>query len=119
MMRSALWLSALLNLGAAALFAFPDSTVGQLAGLPRPVPGLYRAIVACFILLFGGAYAFLARQPVIDRPMVAMSAIGKTSVFLIILVFWLAGAAPGRGVLFAMSDLALAALFTRWLQTSR
>jgi uncharacterized membrane protein len=117
-MRRILWASAAFNVCGALAFAFPG-TLGQLMGLPAPVPALYCVLMALFVLLFGGSYAWLALQPQIVRPMVAFAAIGKSSVFLVILVFWLLGEAPFRGVLAASGDLAFALLFLRWLRSSR
>jgi hypothetical protein len=114
-MRGALWVSVVYNLGGTLLFAFPSSPLGQLAGLPTPVPPIYSALLAFFVVLFGGAYAWLARQPTIDRPLVALAAIGKAGVFAVIFTFWLFGEAPGRGVLAAIGDLALAGIFAGWL----
>jgi hypothetical protein len=63
-LRRALWVSVAYNLAAALLFAFPASSFGRLAGLPSPVPPVYSALVAFFVALFGGTYAWLARQPI-------------------------------------------------------
>jgi hypothetical protein len=71
--------------------------------------------LAFFVVLFGGAYAWLARQPTFDRPLVALAALGKAGVFAIIVTFWLLGEAPGRGVLAAAGDLVLAGIFAWWL----
>jgi hypothetical protein len=114
-MRGALWVSVVYNVGGALLFAFPSSPLGQLAGLPAPVPPLYGALLAFFVVLFGGAYAWLACQPAIDRPLVALAATGKAGVFAVIVTFWLLGEAPGRGVLVAAGDLVLAGIFAWWL----
>jgi hypothetical protein len=115
LMRRALWLSVPFNLGAACLFAFPASALGQLAGLPPAAPLLYRVVVALFIALFGATYAWLALQPRIDRPLVAFSALGKSGVFAAILVLWLLDLAPARGVAIASGDLAFAGVFAWWL----
>jgi hypothetical protein len=104
------------NVGAAFLVAFPSSTLGQLAGLPPSAPVVYRALLAMFVFLFAGAYAWLARQAIISRPLVAMSAIGKASAFMVVLACWLAGAAPARGVLGALGDLIFAGIFFAWLR---
>ena len=50
-MRGVLGVSAVFNVGGALLFAFPATFLGQLAGLPAPVPRLYCAVVAFFVLL--------------------------------------------------------------------
>lgn len=111
LLRRALWAAAGFNVLGALLFAFPRLPLAQLAGLPAEVPGAYRAFVALFILLFGAAYAWLARSAQPDRPMVLFGAIGKTSAFVLAMVLWLAGAFSGVGVLLASGDLGFAAIF--------
>ncbi len=103
------------NLVAGVVFAFPSSPLGQLVGLPLVVAPLYRATVALFVLTFGGAYAWLARQPQIDRPMVALAAIGKLGFFTVTFLLWLFAAVPAQVTLLASGDLLFAALFLRWL----
>jgi hypothetical protein len=115
--RRALWVSVPYNVVGALMFAFPE-TIGRVAGLPAPVPRVYTASLAVLVLLFGATYAWLALQPRIDRPLVAFSAIGKASVFTVVLVCWLLGEGPALGVLAASGDLALAAIFAWWLGTT-
>jgi hypothetical protein len=117
--RRVLWATVVFNLGGGLLFAFPESVPGQLARLPVPVPRIYAMLLAFFVLLFGGAYAWLALQPNIDRPLVAFAAIGKTGAFAIIFIFWVLGEAPARGVLAATGDLIFAGLFLYWLLSTR
>jgi hypothetical protein len=117
-MRRALRATALLNVGGALLFAFPDS-IGRLAGLPGPVPRLYAWFIAFLVLLFGATYAWLARQPRIDRPLVAFCAIGKTGFVATVLVCWLLGDVPVLSVVTAGGDLLFAAIFTWWLIATR
>ena len=112
LLRRALWVAAALNVGGAFLFAFPASSLGQLAGLPTVVPVAYRAFTALFILLFAGAYAWLANQPSINRPFVVFGAIGKASAFFVVLLLWLTAEASTRSVLAISGDLVLAGLFT-------
>lgn len=112
--RRALRASVIFNLGGALTFLFPGS-LGQLAGLPPPGNRVYPTLVAFFAMLFCGAYAWLARQPRIDRPLVAFAALGKASFFVIVLLFWLAGALPALAVLAASGDLLLALIFAWWL----
>jgi hypothetical protein len=113
--RGVLWASAVFNLAGAMLFAFPESAISQFAGLPVPVPTFYAALLAEFIILFGGSYAWLALQPSINRPLLAFGAIGKTGAFLLVAVLWLVGEAPARGVLAITGDLIFACLFFGWL----
>jgi hypothetical protein len=117
--RRVLWATAVFNLGGALLFAFPASVVGQLAGMPVPVPAPYTILLAFFVLLFGGAYAWLALQAVIDRPMVAFAAIGKAGAFAIFFVFWMVSEVPARGVMAATGDLIFSGLFLYWLLGTR
>jgi hypothetical protein len=117
-MRRVLWAGAAFNLGGALLFAFPSGPLGQLIGLPAPVPGIYCALLAFLVLLFGFSYLWLARQPIIHRPFLAFSAYGKFGVFCIVVAFWIAGKAPGRGVLAATGDLLFAAVFAWWLRAT-
>jgi len=117
--RVVLWASAVFNLAGGLLFAFPDSTISQLAGLPVPVPTFYSGLLAEFIILFGASYAWLALQPAINRPLLAFGAIGKTGAFLLVAVLWLAGQAPARGVLAITGDLIFACLFFGWLLKPR
>jgi deazaflavin-dependent oxidoreductase (nitroreductase family) len=118
LMRRALWVSVFFNLAGAALFAFPASALGRFAGLPAAVPAVYSVPLALFILLFAAAYAWLARRPIIDRPLVAFSAIGKLSFFIVMVLLALLGDAPIRGALAASGDLIFAGIFTWWLAVS-
>lgn len=117
--RSALGASAIYNLSGALLFAFPSSAFGQFAGLPPTVPAAYRALCALFVLLFGGAYAWLALARVIDRPMVAFSAVGKAAAFGTILALAVMGKSPMRSVPPVSGDLIFACIFAWWLVGTR
>jgi hypothetical protein len=115
LLRRALWFSVFYNLGAAYLFAFPASAPGRLAQMPAPVPPLYCGLLAMFVAEFGGVYAWLALSKTINRPVLAVTAIGKSCAFTIILVLWLAGAVPATGPLSATGDAVLAGIFFWWL----
>ena len=114
-LRATLWVSFPFNLVAAYILAFPSSAPGQLVGLPATVPALYAALTSFLVALFGVVYAWLAIRPRINRPLVAVSAIGKTGVFGIACVLWIAGSGAGRVVLLASGDLALAFVWFWWL----
>lgn len=110
--RCALWVSAPANLAVAALILFPASTLGQFVGLPEPAPHwVYRSLLALFLALFGGAYAWLALQPQIHRPLLALSAIGKFGAFAITLALWTRGLAADRWMMLMAGDLLLAGAF--------
>lgn len=111
----ALWASVPYNAGAALLMALPGSALAQWLGFPGPVHPVYGALLAVFALLFGGAYAWLAAQPVIHRPLVGLAAAGKLSVFAVVAAFWLGGSVPGRLVLATSGDLVFGGVFLWWL----
>jgi hypothetical protein len=115
-LRRILWLTVVFNVAAASAFLFPSS-LGQLAGLPVPVAPIYTVLLAFFVLLFAAAYAWLALAREIDRPMIAMAAIGKAGVFVIAITLWAAGQGPGWFVPGATGDLVFAILFLVWLRS--
>ena len=117
--RRALWISVVYNSGGALLFAFPSSSLGRLAGLPSPVPPIYSTLVALFVALFAGLYGWLAMQPEIDRPMVALGAIGKAGAFSSMVALWGFGELRALVVLAGTGDLILAAIFTWWLLSGK
>jgi hypothetical protein len=114
LIRRALLATAVMNVGAVPLFAFPE-TFGWIMGLPAAVPRVYASMVGAFVGLFGAVYAVLARQPRIDRAIVAVAAVGKASAVVIVVVCWLLGELPVRAVLLMGGDLAFAAVFAWWL----
>jgi len=117
-MRRVLWLASVFNLGGAMLLAFPAAPLGRLAGFPPNVPGIYCALLSFLVALFGASYVWLALQPIIHKPLVVLTAVGKVGVFVIVAAFWLVGAAPGSGVVVASGDLALGSYFIWWLIAS-
>src|SRR5262249_33642222 len=112
--RRVLRASAVFNLGGALLFAFPG-TLGALVGFPSPVPPVDAALLAWFVVLFAGLYAWIAAQPTIERTLVALGAIGKAGAFVIFFVCWLFGAASALSVVALSGDLLFAAIFAGWL----
>lgn len=113
--RLSLWLSFQFNLGAAYVFAMPSSWLGRLFGLPADVDLLYACMLALLVALFGFAYAWLALQANLNRPLLCLGAIGKTGVFLLALVLWYAGAVTPALLAAATGDLAFAVLWFYWL----
>ena len=117
LLRKVLWATVVYNLLAASAFAFPAS-VGQLAGLPVPVPLVYSVMLTLFVLLFAAAYAWLAVQPTIDRPLVGFAAFGKATVFVATVVLWITGDASWRLIPGATGDLIFSGLFAWWLRAT-
>ena len=114
-MRGALWLGACFNFSAALMLAFPHS-LGQIIGLPAPGSLFYPWMLALLIGIFGGVYAWLARQPRIDRSLVVVAVIGKIGVFTVAMISWLLGEIPGRGLIPALGDLIFGVVFLWWLR---
>ena len=117
-MRGALWSAAVLNLVGVAIF-LPAAVGVGVDWLPIPAPRFYAAQVAVTIALFGGVYAWLARRPEIDRPLVIVGALGKLAFFALALAYWLAGDLPASAVPQAMPDLLLAGVFLSWVARTR
>jgi hypothetical protein len=108
-MRAALWTSVPYNLAGALGFVAPDALVLIDPPFPRPVPRFYGAQLALMVALFGGAYAWLARRPVIDRPLVTLTMLGKAGFFALVVLFWASGDVGGRGVLLASTPRGVSA----------
>lgn len=117
-LRVVLWTSAAFNLFASLLLAFPES-LGAHSGLPATGPRFYRWMLVLFIVLFGGAYAYLARQPCISRSFLGLAALGKTGVFCVSLACCFLGDIPPRAMTPAVCDLAYGAWFAGWLLATR
>lgn len=113
--RIALWVSVPFNALAAFMAANPASWPAQQLGMPLEVPAPYPEMLAFFIALFGAAYAWLALQKIISRPLLGFAAFGKLGVFLIVALLWVSGAVGGLLVLMGCGDLALAGIFFWWL----
>jgi hypothetical protein len=116
-MRALLWVGVLFNALVGAMMLFPDS-LGALAALPPVGSVFYRWMLAFFVLLFAATYGWLALQPVIHRPLVALAAIGKAGVFVIALVCLARGDIQARTVLLSSGDLVFAVCFWLWLRST-
>ena len=115
--RITLGLSVLFNFGAAAIFAFPGSSLGQLIGLPPVVSPIYAAMTAYMVGLFGAAYAWLAMQSMPPQSLLAFGAIGKLGVFCVAAGLWLLGTIPITLVVVASGDLIFALIWFGWLNS--
>jgi hypothetical protein len=116
--RSALAVSVPFNLTGAYVFGFPGSQLGRLEGLSPATPALYRALVALFLVLFAGAYGWLAAHREISRPLLALGAIGKAVAFLTFAALALEGLCPPRLAFGGIGDAVLASIFAGWLLAS-
>ena len=117
-LRISLWLAFVFNFVAAVTLARPASWLGQQLDLPAGVSPIYSLVAAYFVALFGVTYAWLARQSVIDRPLLGLSSVGKFGAFAITIGLWLADEVSLLVVIVTIGDLAFAALWFVWLRSA-
>ena len=92
------------------MLAFPGS-LGKFADLPESGSIFYTALLSFFVFTFGLIYVWMALQPAINRPLLAVSAFGKIGVFIISLYCWKANGLSTNGFLVAIADLIFGLLF--------
>src|SRR2546425_4289003 len=80
-MRGALFATAGMNIGGAALFAPPARALRAIAGFPPGEHPLYLATVTMFVLLFGLGYLWAAAAGRAERLFITIAAVGKLSFF--------------------------------------
>jgi hypothetical protein len=117
LMRRTLLFSVFYNLIGTILVLFPGS-IGKPFGVPSPAIFFYSGFCAVVIFIYAGVYLWLFRRPEIDRPVVAIAAIGKAGFFLTTVASWGMGEVPFIPVLFAIGDLIMAGIFFQWLLKS-
>ena len=118
LLRGALWATVALNTLGVIIFALP--ALGHTTALlPIAVPPYFAAQIALTIGLFGGVYAWLARQADLNRPLIVVGGLGKLGFFGLTLAYALAGDLPRSMALNATPDLILAAIFLLWARTPR
>lgn len=117
-MRGALTVGAVYNWAAALMLLLPGS-LGRLLDLPAPGSWFYVWMLAFFIGLFGGVYAWQAWRPVIDRPIIAVAIVGKIGVFAVAALAWLATEISFAVVVLMIGDLLFAIVFLWWYVGAR
>ncbi|UPG85809.1 hypothetical protein L2Y94_00150 [Luteibacter aegosomatis] len=115
-MRLGLIASAVFTLSGAVMFGWPSSFAGRIAALPAGVPAIYRYLAALFMLLFGGAYAWLAMQPWLARAFVVFGTLGKLAAFAGMTALWLGSQIEARTYFMVSGDLVFAAWFAMALR---
>jgi hypothetical protein len=116
--RVALWASVALNLFGAWLFLTP-AVGGSSSMLPLDPPPFYAAQIGMVILIFAGAYAWLASRRPIDRPLLTVGAAGKIGFFTVSAAFWAAGDLTFEQAAQATPDLVLGSIFAWHLLATR
>ena len=114
-MRGALFATAGMNLLAAAAFIPAASSLRAIAGLPEAGHPLYLVTVGMFVLTFGLAYLWAAVTGRAERLFIAVAAVGKLSVFGLLVWFWAIGNLPIRAPVVGTGDLIFGMLFLSWL----
>ena len=112
-MRPVLWIGAAFNIAVA--WQLLSAGAPESSGEAR----FHHWLLAYFVALFGVVYAWLARQPTIPRPLVALAAVGKAGVFVIAVACLLRGGLAPRTFAVAVVDLAFALYFLAWLRWGR
>jgi hypothetical protein len=102
--------------GIPMLVAYP--LVARLLQLEGP-PTVWFHIAAAAVVMFGGAYWCIARDPARFRPYVYLGIIGKLAFVAIIYGHWMTGSASGRTAMLVTADLVFALLFMAYLRGSR
>ena len=116
-MRYVLWVGVVFNALVALMLVFP-TTFDSWATLPPIGSDFYRWMLTFFVMLFSATYAWIALEPTISRPIVALAAIGKTGAFIIALVCLLLGDIHIKSFFVSAGDLAFAIYFFLWLHFS-
>ena len=111
-------IAALFNfmVGIPMIVAYP--AVARMLGLEGP-PTVWFHITAAVVVIFGGAYWCIARDPVRFRPYVYLGIIAKLTFAAAIYGHWLAGSASGRTALLVTADVVFALMFIAYLRGSR
>src|SRR5439155_13775513 len=103
-MRRALFATAGMNIGGAALFTPPARALRAVAGLPQAEHPLYLATVSMFVLLFGFGYLWAAAAGRAVLVFITVAAVGKVSFFLLLWWLWVVGVWPVCGPLVGAGD---------------
>lgn len=117
-MRTALFATAAMNLGAATLFLPVGLPVRAMLGLPGDAHPLYLATIALFVALFGVGYLWAALANRAERVFVGMAGLGKLAFVALLCGYWIAGAIPVLPVLAAAGDVVFGAMFVFWVATT-
>ena len=116
--RRALLATAAMNVGGFFLLAPPFPYARRMVGVPE-APPLYGWLLALWVLFFGLGYWRLAASPTPERMFLSISAAGKASFALLLVVYWLAGDLPLAAPLAGSPDLVFAAIFAARLHATR
>jgi hypothetical protein len=118
-MRGTLWVTAVMNIAAAAAFTPAAGALRAAAGFPEDGHPLYLVTAGMFVLLFGFGYLWTALTGRAERLFIALAAVGKLGFFALLVWLWAAGQLPLRAPVLGSADLVFAMLFFAWLGQPR
>lgn len=94
--------------------------VADLMGLEiTPTSALFIQITMGLVVMFGGAYWMVSRDPVRFRPYIVLGLLLKIMVGILVFGHWLAGSIPLQLPVLASGDIVFALLFWRYLSSTR
>lgn len=112
--------AAAFNFAIAAALSLAPGWLFPPLGMPVPKERVTLDLFCGAVALFGLQYLWVAWNPGRHAALIALGAIGKTAVFVILAIhWWVVGDATGKLVLLAAVDLAFAAAFVKILWTMR
>ena len=115
LIRTTLWLTTIFNLAAVTMLLFPARGLGSLVLMPAEAPTLYLVIASYFVFIFGCAYAWMALQDSVIRPLLYFSAFAKSGAFLTVWVLWAVGEVSWRLAVLVVGDAIFAGIWFAWL----
>lgn len=104
--------AALFNLAVGLTLLFAASLVMPLLGTEAPQNPTFLHLFALLILMFGLSYFWISRAPQQETSLMALGAIAKGCVFLMIFYYHMRGLVGWQLTLLATVDLIYAVLFT-------
>jgi hypothetical protein len=117
--RSFLYFAAAFNFGGAALLATLARMAPEMLGMGAPPPGalLFVDLAAVLIAVFGVGYALGGRDLVRLWPCVALGALSKAGVAVLVVACALGGEVAPLFLAVAVADATFAVLFIRLLRS--
>lgn len=109
-LRGALW--ATVGLNALGVYVFAPLALGRTSPfVPIDVTPFLAAQVGLTIAIFGGVYAWMARQPVVPVSLLVIGGVGKLGFFGLSVAYAIAGQIPASMAISALPDLVFAIIF--------
>lgn len=112
-------LAALNNVAVGAAMLIGVDQIAAQMGVTGPAASYIVGFAGLVIAIFGVGYALVALDPVGNRPLVVIGALGKASAVLFTSLHALAGHIPPNVYVLGMTDLVWALIFCVFLQKTR